>query len=46
MNGVVIEEGPAERWGTHGTGTSIYFCDPEKRQIEVRYYDKDMKIKL
>lgn len=38
-NGVVIEEGPATRWGAHGNGTSIYFSDPEKRRIEVRYYD-------
>ena len=38
-HGVAIEEGPAQRWGAHGTGVSIYFCDPEKRRIEVRYYD-------
>lgn len=38
-HGVMIEEGPATRWGAHGTGISIYFCDPEKRRIEVRYYD-------
>ena len=36
---VAIEEGPATRWGAHGNGTSIYFCDPEQRRIEVRYYD-------
>jgi len=39
VHNVMIEEGPARRWGAHGTGMSIYFCDPEKRRIEVRYYD-------
>jgi catechol 2,3-dioxygenase-like lactoylglutathione lyase family enzyme len=44
INGVVIEQGPGQNWGAKGTGISIYFRDPEKRQIEVRYYDKDIKI--
>lgn len=39
-NGVTIENGPSQNWGAHGTGISIYFRDPEKRLIEVRYYDK------
>lgn len=36
--GVVIEEGPVRRWGAHGSGTSIYFSDPEGNTLEVRYY--------
>ena len=38
-HGVTIEQGPVQRWGAHGNATSIYFCDPEQRQIEIRYYD-------
>ena len=38
-HGVSIDEGPVARWGAHGNGTSIYFCDPEGRRIELRYYD-------
>ena len=40
-NDVNIEEGPAARWGAHGTGTSIYFRDPEKNLIVARYYEDD-----
>jgi extradiol dioxygenase family protein len=36
---VTIEEGPVPRWGAHGTGTSIYFRDPEDTLIEARYYE-------
>jgi catechol 2,3-dioxygenase-like lactoylglutathione lyase family enzyme len=39
--GVVIEDGPVKRWGAHGSGTSIYFRDPEGNTIEVRYYSEE-----
>lgn len=37
-NHISVEEGPVPRWGSHGTGTSIYFRDPEGTLIEARYY--------
>jgi len=40
VNAVPIEEGPAPRWGAHGTGTSIYFRDPEDNLTEARYYER------
>jgi extradiol dioxygenase family protein len=39
-NAVPIEEGPVPRWGAHGTGTSVYFRDPEGNLIEARYYEE------
>jgi catechol 2,3-dioxygenase-like lactoylglutathione lyase family enzyme len=38
-SGVTLEEGPVARWGAHGTGTSVYFRDPEGNVIEARYYE-------
>ena len=39
-HGVRVGEGPVPRWGARGSGSSIYFDDPEGRHIEIRYYDE------
>lgn len=38
-NQIPIKEGPVQRWGAQGTGTSIYFSDPEGNVIEARFYE-------
>jgi catechol 2,3-dioxygenase-like lactoylglutathione lyase family enzyme len=40
-NRIPIREGPVQRWGAQGTGTSIYFTDPEGNTIEARFYSVD-----
>lgn len=36
---IAINEGPVQRWGARGSGTSIYFSDPEGNVIEARFYE-------
>ena len=37
--GVETEEGPVEREGGRGTGTSVYFRDPDENLLEFISYD-------
>jgi len=36
--GVVIRQGPVDRWGARGRATSVYFLDPDGNEIEIRAY--------
>jgi catechol 2,3-dioxygenase-like lactoylglutathione lyase family enzyme len=36
--GVAVEVGPVERHGAHGTGTSVYFRDPDGSLLEFIAY--------
>lgn len=36
---IAISEGPVQRWGARGSGTSLYFADPEGNVIEARFYE-------
>jgi catechol 2,3-dioxygenase-like lactoylglutathione lyase family enzyme len=39
-NGVEVEMGPVERSGARGTGTSVYFRDPDGSLLEfISYYE-------
>ena len=40
-NQMAIREGPVQRWGARGSGTSIYFSDPEENIIEARFYERE-----
>ena len=37
-HGVPVELGPVERAGAHGTGTSVYFRDPDGSLLEFLSY--------
>ena len=37
-NGVEVEMGPVERFGCRGTGTSVYFRDPDGSLLEFISY--------
>ena len=40
-HGVEIETGPVERLGARGTGTSVYFRDPDGSLLELLSYSSD-----
>ncbi|HEX7167484.1 MAG TPA: hypothetical protein VF230_10940, partial [Acidimicrobiales bacterium] len=33
-----VVDGPVERWGARGNGTSIYVRDPDGNLVELRHY--------
>jgi catechol 2,3-dioxygenase-like lactoylglutathione lyase family enzyme len=33
-----VVDGPAQRWGARGDGTSLYVRDPDGNVVELRYY--------
>ena len=37
--GVAIEDGPVERHGARGSGTSVYFRDPDGSLLELISYE-------
>ncbi len=39
-HGVTVVEGPVERSGARGTGTSVYFRDPDGTLLELISYDR------
>ncbi len=43
--GVALEVGPTDRWGAYGTGTSVYFKDPEGTLLEAKYYPETDEMK-
>ena len=36
---IPVEDGPGPRWGARGTGTALYFRDPEQNLVEIRCYE-------
>lgn len=44
QNKIVVEIGPCERWGAYGTGTSVYFRDPEGTLLEAKYYPQTAEL--
>jgi catechol 2,3-dioxygenase-like lactoylglutathione lyase family enzyme len=38
QHGVIVEEGPVTRFGARGTGTSVYFRDPDGSLLEFISY--------
>jgi catechol 2,3-dioxygenase-like lactoylglutathione lyase family enzyme len=43
-HGVAVEEGPVERSGAGGSGTSVYFRDPDGSLLELICYGEDDRL--